>query len=88
MSFCKGERGYAVYGYPVGTNTIALSAVRCSGVEQTLSECQIYVNASVSEIDCEHSEDVQLVCLPPELQPGEKNLTLEVTLFSGIRGVL
>ena len=82
MSFCKGERGYAVYGYPVGTDTTALSEVRCSGVEQTLSECQIGDTASTSEINCEHREDVQLVCLPPELQPGEgKKTTPEVMQF-------
>ena len=58
-------------GYPASSGAIFLSEVMCSGMEQTLSECNIGIAAVPNVIiKCDHNEDVQLVCLPPEIPPG------------------
>ena len=58
-------------GYPGGPAGIFLSEVQCTGEEAQLSECTIGVRINTGPINCQHSEDVQLICLPPEIPTGE-----------------
>jgi hypothetical protein len=45
---------------------ILLTDVVCTGQEEWLSNC----SQQSHEGECMHSEDVRLVCLPPETTPG------------------
>lgn len=76
----EGDRDYAVTGYPAGTSGIFYSGVRCSGEEARLLDCPIEKSVSTHVINCEHHEDVQLACLPPQVQPGREGSRRELSL--------
>uniref|UniRef100_A0A8W8MBY9 SRCR domain-containing protein n=1 Tax=Magallana gigas TaxID=29159 RepID=A0A8W8MBY9_MAGGI len=59
--------GKAVYGK--GRGPIWLDNVKCSGSETSIQECK---HKGWGSHDCQHSEDVSINCLPPNVSVSEK----------------
>jgi len=59
---CNRKLGLALYDEPfgVGTGAILLDDVNCRGNETSLSQCQ---HRAWGEHNCDHTEDVSIVCV-------------------------
>ena len=70
MYFGTGATPRAAAYFGVGSGTILLDDVGCSGTESRLIDCS---NRGIGVSDCRHSEDAGVTCLPlPTTPPPRK----------------